>query len=153
MKLLALLVLLAIRSFYVTLLTTVSAFALFLATPAEDHRFASENLAATLAVSFGMAIVSIVSASFWIGIMSMLGGDDARHLLAMMGLSFLPIMGVSVAVAATVFYRVTVPCGLRFSLFFFTTTSLLLYIHPYHASQRVYFLPIQSLAIEEDLST
>ena len=146
-------VLLSNPFFCIPLLSMIAAFALFLATPAEDHRFASENLAATLAVSFGMAIVSIVSASFWIGIMSMLGGDDARHLLAMMGLSFLPIMGVSVAVAATVFYRVTVPCGLRFSLFFFTTTSLLLYIHPYHASQRVYFLPIQSLAIEEDLST
>ena len=146
-------VLLSNPFFCIPLLSMIAAFALFLATPAEDHRFASENLAATLAVSFGMAIVSIVSASFWIGIMSMLGGDDARHLLAMMGLSFLPIMGVSVAVAATVFYRVTVPCGLRFSLFFFTTTSLLLCIHPYHASQRVYFLPIQSLAIEEDLST
>ena len=146
-------VLLSNPFFCIPLLSVIAAFALFLATPAEDHRFASENLAATLAVSFGMAIVSIVSASFWIGIMSMLGGDDARHLLAMMGLSFLPIMGVSVAVAATVFYRVTVPCGLRFSLFFFTTVSLLLYLHPYHASQRVYFLPIQSLAIEEDLST
>ncbi len=153
MKLLALLVLFAIRSFYVTLLTTVSVFALFLATPAEDHRFASENLAGSLAVSFGVAIVSIVSAGFWIGIMSMFGGDDARHLLAIMGLSFLPIMGVSVAVAATVFYRITVPCGLRFSLFFFTTASLLLYIHPYHASHRVYFLPIKPLAIEENLST
>ena len=146
-------VLLSNPFFCIPLLSMIAAFALFLATPAEDHRFASENLAATLAVSFGMAIVSIVSASFWIGIMSMLGGDDARHLLAMMGLSFLPIMGVSVAVAATVFYRVTVPSGLRFSLFFFTTVSLLLYAHPYHASQRVYFLPIQSLAIEEDLST
>jgi len=131
----------------------IAAFALFLATPAEDHRFHSENLPATLAVSFGVAIVSIVSSSFWIGIMSMLGGDDARHLLAMMGLSFLPIMGVSVAVAATVFYRVRVPCGLRFSLFFVTIASLLLYIHPYHASHRVYFLPIKPLAIEEDLST
>ena len=71
----------------------------------------------------------------------------------MMGLSFLPIMAVTVAIAATPLYRISLPSGLRFSLFFFTTVSLLLYLHPYHASQRVYFLPIQSLAIEEDLST
>ena len=144
-----LLILLATSSFCVP----VAAFALFLVTPAEEHRFSSENIATSLQSSFGVAIVSIFVGVTCISFMEMFGRLNARKLLAILELSFLPMMAATVAIAATLFYRIALPHGLRFTLFFFTTSSLLLYLHPYHASQRVYFLPSQPLAIEEDLST
>ena len=139
--------------FCMPLSAMASAFVLFLITPPEEHRFSSDNIATTLLSSLGVAVVSVFFWVTWIGFMQMFGRLNARNLFAILGLSFLPVMGATVTIAATLFYRITLARGLRFSLLFFTTLSLLLHLRPNHEPQRVYFRPIQPLAIEENLST